>query len=74
MYRSPQQRFRRSLRLVGVGVLVFALLTPIESAQASAVQTQQQPKFTAAAAFDVSAPLREVAPRTRGCEEMNENS
>jgi hypothetical protein len=47
-----------------VGVLVFALLTPIESAQASAVQTQQQPKFTAAAAFDVSAPLREVAPRT----------
>jgi hypothetical protein len=63
MYRSPQQRFRRNLRLVGVGVLVVALMTPIESAQASPVQTQEQPKFTRAAAFDVSGPLREVARR-----------
>ena len=59
MYRSPQPRFRK-LRLLGVGILVAAALTPIEAAQAAAPGLAD-PTFTQAAAFDTSAPLRDLA-------------
>jgi hypothetical protein len=60
MYRSAHTQFRR-LRLLGIGVLLAAVLAPIESAQAATASGQGGPTFTEAAAFDTSAPLRDLA-------------
>jgi hypothetical protein len=58
--RSPW-RFRR-LSLVGAGVLVAALLTPVRAAQAEPMIASGRPTVTAPAAFDTSKPLRQLAP------------
>src|SRR5258708_7560284 len=60
MYRSPQRRYRR-LRILGALVLLATVLTPIGSGQAAQAAPQMMPKFTEAAAFDTSPPLRELA-------------
>jgi hypothetical protein len=64
MYGSPQRTFPK-LRLLGAGVLLAALLTPAGSAQASPAQRPNGPKFTEAAAFDTSRPLRDLAKTTK---------
>jgi len=60
MHEGAKRRFR-SLRLLAVGVVVAAVLTPIETAQAGSAPMQFTPTFTGPAAFDTSKPLRELA-------------
>src|SRR5688500_9197412 len=59
MYGLPPRRTRRLL-LGGAGVVLAVALTPTGSVQAGPPDTQIQPTFTAAAAFDVSRPLRDL--------------
>jgi len=60
MHEGAKRRFR-SLRLLAVGVVVAAVLTPIETAQADSAPMQFTPTSTGPAAFDTSKPLRELA-------------
>jgi hypothetical protein len=61
MVHARQRRGNRRLPLVGAGVLLAALLTPVPAAQAEPGQVQERPRLTDAAAFDVSQPLRRLA-------------
>ncbi|HZN74104.1 MAG TPA: hypothetical protein VFC00_20750 [Micromonosporaceae bacterium] len=60
MFGGTQRRFRGQ-RILGVGILLAALLTPVGSAQAAPISPHNGPTFTNAAAFDTSAPLRDLA-------------
>jgi hypothetical protein len=60
MSERPHPRWR-SLRLIGVAVLLTAVLTPIEAAQAAPADSLATPTFSPPAAFDTSAPLRDLA-------------
>src|SRR2546430_4334566 len=70
MDERSARRFRR-VPLLAVGVLVAALLTPAGVAQAEPASVSGpmyasgQPTVTAAAAFDTSKPVRELAPARR---------
>jgi hypothetical protein len=64
MYGQPQRR-KRNLLLGGTTVVLVVALTPTGSVQAGPPSTQFRPTFTAAAAFDVSRPLRDLARQPR---------
>ena len=59
MYGSPPRRLRKLL-LGGAGVVLVVALTPTGSVVAAPPSTDITPTFTAAAAFDVSRPLRDL--------------
>ena len=65
MYGLPPRRARKLL-LGGAGVVLAVALTPTGSVQAGPPSTEIQPTFTAAAAFDVSRPLRDLPTAARG--------
>ena len=62
MHNTPHLGFR-SLRLLVLAALIAALVAPAGTTQAASAKRPDglKPKFTNAAAFDVSKPLRELA-------------